>query len=282
MTSDIRASPLTRAARSESPAVAGPLDAGHEVGEDHLLDTRLAERRQDPLDVPQEHPVRADDEHALVLEREAVGVEEVGGAVQGDDRLARARSTLHDQHPRLRRADDLVLLGLDRGDDVAERAGAAAFERGEQGRVAAQRRPALVTVLRHQPVVVADPEVAATEELVLETEHRAPLDDEVAAAQQPHRLAPGGPVERLGDGRPPVDDDRLGPLVGDRQAADVERLGGVRALGVAVDAPEDEGRIAEVEVGEALDQGLVERIALEPGLERATEIGLVEVAQTPG
>ncbi len=150
-----------------------------------------------------------------------------------------------------------------------------------QGRVAAQRRPALVAVLRHQPVVVADPQVTATEELVLEAEHRAPLDDEVAAAQQPHRLAPGGPVERLGDGGPPVDHDRLGPLVGDRQAADVERLGGVRALGVAVDAPEDEGRIAEVEVGEALDQGLVERIALESGLERATEIGLVEVAQTP-
>ena len=129
---------------------------------------------------------------------------------------------------------------------------------------------------------MADAEVAAAEQLVLEAEHGAALDDEVAAAHQAHRLAPGGPVERLGDGRPPVDDDRLGLLVGDGQAADVERLGGVRALGVAVDAPEHEGGVAEVEVGEALDQGLVEGVALEAGLERAAEIGLVEVAQAPG
>ena len=211
-----------------------------------------------------------------------MGVEQVRGAVQGDDRLARAGSTLHDQHSRLRRADDLVLLGLDRGDDVAERAGAAAFERGQESRVAAQRRPALLAVvLRHQAVVVADAQVAAAEELVLETEHRPTLDDEVAPPQKPHRLAPGRPVERLGDWRPPVDDDRLGPLVGDGQPADVERLGRGRALGVAVDTPEDESGVAEVEVGEPLDQRLVEGVALEPGLERAAEVRLVEVAQTP-
>ena len=58
-------------------------------------------------------------------------------------------------------------------------------------------------------------------------------------------------------------------------------LGGVRALGVAVDAPEHEGGVAEVEVGEPLDQGFVERVALEAGLERAAEVGLVEVAEPP-
>jgi hypothetical protein len=60
--------------------------------------------------------------------------------VQGDHGLAGAGPALDDQHAGLRRADDLVLLGLDRGDDVAERAGAAAFEGGEQRRVAADRR----------------------------------------------------------------------------------------------------------------------------------------------
>ena len=48
----------------------------------------------------------------------------------------------------------------------------------------------------------------------------------------------------------------------------------VGALGVAVDAPEHERGVAEVEVGEPLDQGLVERVALEAGLERAAEVGL--------
>src|SRR5439155_3441429 len=73
-----------------------------------------------------------DHEHALSLEREAVRIEEVGGAVQGDDRLAGAGTTLHDEHATERRADDLVLLGLDGGDDVAETAGASALEGGDQ------------------------------------------------------------------------------------------------------------------------------------------------------
>ena len=53
--------------------------------------------------------------------------------MQGHDGLAGAGTALHDEHAGLRRADDLVLLALDGGDDVAELAGATAFERGEQG-----------------------------------------------------------------------------------------------------------------------------------------------------
>ncbi len=121
-------------------AGSGPLHVRHEIGEHDLLDAGLAERRQHPLDVAQEDPVRPDHEHTLVLEREAVGVEEVGGTVEGDHGLAGTRPALDDEHPGLRRADDLVLLGLDRGDDVTERAGAAPLERGEQRRVAAERR----------------------------------------------------------------------------------------------------------------------------------------------
>ena len=96
-----------------------------------------------------------------------------------------------------------------------------------------------------------------------------------------HRLATGGPVEGLGHRRPPVDHDRIGVLVGDGEPADVEALDAVRALGIPVDAPEHQRRVAEIEVGEPLDQGFVERIALEAGLERAAEVRLAEVAQPP-
>ena len=71
-----------------------------EVGEHGQLDAGLAERRQHLLDVAEEQPVRADDEHALALEREPVRVEEVRGAVQRDDGLAGAGAALHDQHAR--------------------------------------------------------------------------------------------------------------------------------------------------------------------------------------
>ena len=188
--------------------VARPLDVGDEVGEHDLLDTGLAEARQHPVDVAQEHPVRADHQDALVLQREAEGVQQVGGAVQGDDGLAGAGPALDDEHAGLRAADDLVLLGLDRGDDVAELAGAAALERGEQGGVAAQLQRAR---WRRSPAVgrlVADAEVALAEQLVLDAEQLAALDGEVPAAGQAHRVAAGGAVERLGDRRPPVDDHR--------------------------------------------------------------------------
>ena len=46
------------------------------------------------------------------------------------------------------------------------------------------------------------------------------------------------------------------------------------ALGVAVDAAEDQRGVAEVELGQAVDQRLVEDVALEAGLERAAEVGL--------
>ena len=71
-------------------------------------------------------------------------------------------------------------------------------------------------------------------------------------------------------------------LVGHGEAPDVEALGPGVALDMTVDATEHERRLAEIEVGKTLEQGLVERVALETGLEGSSEIGLVEITQTPG
>ncbi len=78
------------------------MDTANEIGQHDLLDAGLAERRKHPFDVAQEHTVRPDDEHALVFEREPMGVEQVGGAVQRHHRLARTGATLHDEHAVLR------------------------------------------------------------------------------------------------------------------------------------------------------------------------------------
>ncbi len=77
-----------------------------------------------------------------------------------------------------------------------------------------------------EALVVAEAEMALAEQFVLEAEQLAALDHEVPPAQQPHRAAAGGAVERLGDRRPPVDDHRLAVLVGDGETADVEALDG--------------------------------------------------------
>ena len=207
----MRASPFTRAAWR---GVRGAeLHVGHQVGQDDQLDAGLAERGQHLLDVAQEDPVGTDHEDALVLQREPVGVEEVGGPVQRHHRLAGAGTALDHEDARLRGADDLVLLGLDGADDVAELAGAAGLQRGQQGRVA-----------RQAAGLAGDAEVALAEQLVLDGEELAALGGEVPPPGQAHRVAAGGPVEGLGHRRPPVDDDRLPLLVGHRQPADVVRL----------------------------------------------------------
>ena len=206
--------------------------------------------------------------------------------MQGDDRLAGSGATLHDEHTSLWRADDLVLLALDRGDDVAERAGSAALERSDQGAVAAQPGGRAVGV--GEPLVVAEAEMALAEQLVLDAEQVAALDGEVTAAGEAHRLAPRGAVERFGDRRPPVDHDRFGIRVGDSEPADVEALQlttldhhPVVVDGMPIDPTEHECGIAEIEVGQTLDQGLVERIPLETGLKRAAQVGFGEVTQPP-
>ena len=183
--------------------------------------------------------------------------------------------------PGLGRADDLVLFALDRGDDVAERAGAPTLERGQQRGVAAQLARTAGIGSSVETFVVPDAEVSLAEQLVLDPQQLLTLDREVAPAGDAHRVAAGRAVERLGDRGPPVDDDRLTVFVGDRESTDVEALQPVGRLGVPIDAAEDQRRGAEIEVGQPLDQRLVERVSLEPGLERAAEICLGHVTHTP-
>ena len=103
-----------------------PLDpgTGQQIGQHRHFNTGLAQRWQHLLDVGEEQAVGAEHQHSLAFERETVGVEQIGGSVEGCHRLAGAGTALHHQHAGQRRADDGVLLGLDGGSGVGEAAGA--------------------------------------------------------------------------------------------------------------------------------------------------------------
>ena len=118
------------------------------------------------------------------------------------------------------------------------------------------------------------------EELVLDGEELAATGGEVAAADEPHRLAPGGPVEGLGDRRPPVDHERLAVLVGHRQAADVVAVAAVPAG--AVDAPEHEAGVAELQRGQPLGDVALDHLPLPAGLLGAALAHLDHRAQPGG
>ena len=143
---------------------------GADGGQHHL---GLAEGRQHLLDVAQEGRVGSDHQHPAAGELLAVGVEQVGGAVQRDDGLAGARTALDHQDPGQPGADDRVLLGLDGGDDLRHPAGAVGRQRREQGRLADQVRP-LVAVQRGQ-----------VEEVVVDADDRPSGQPEVAPPEDP-------------------------------------------------------------------------------------------------
>ncbi len=168
--------------------------------------------------------------------------------------------------------------------------GPAPVEGGEQGRRAADRQVA------DQELPAGRRRVApvgrlldlglpvAPEALVLDPDHLAPLEGEVPTQDETLGVAPGRPVEGLGDRRPPVDDQRLVVGVVDGEATDVEDLGRrpLPSLAVsgrarrpapidrpAVDPAEGERLVADVELLEAGEARPHDHVALGAGLERA-------------
>ena len=154
-----------------------------------------------------------------------------------DGCLAGPGPTLHGEQPVERGADDLVLLGLDGGDDVEHLSRTGPLELGQQRVPATQPGGA--------GVVLAD-----TEEVVGHGDDGAAVHHDLAAASQPEGVLGTGPVEGDRDGGPPVDHDRVGSCVLDMTAADVPR--GALLL---VDAPEEEGTRAVGEERHPSGQG---------------------------
>ncbi len=220
--------------------LAPDLDAGaHQVVDGGLLDLQLPEGGQHLFDVVEEGTVRPDDQGAGAGEPLAVRVQQVRHPVQAHGGLPGAGPALHADRAAESAADDLVLLGLDGGDDVAHRADAGPFD------------------LRLEEAAGLLGLGGVGEVLVLV---RGQLAAGVAeAAAQPHVLGAGAGrlVVRLGDRRAPVDDHGVAGGVVDVPAADVEPLavrplGQVAADGVqVVEAAEEQRGVREI--GERLD-----------------------------
>jgi hypothetical protein len=220
----------------------------------------LAQRRQHLLDVAQEGRVGPDHQHPAPGQTLAVGVEQVGGPVQGHGSLAGARPALDDQHAGKVGSDDAVLLGLDGGHDVLHPAGAAGREGGQQGRLAGE---ALALGLAQR---------LGVEHVVLDPQDGAAAGAQVPAADHAGRGGPGGPVERLGRGGAPVDQQRFPVVVEQSKAADVQ----VAAVG-AVEPPEAQAVLGRVQLGQAAAVPGHEGVPVDPGLDVAAAV----IAQGP-
>ncbi len=164
-------------------------------------------------------------------------VEEERRSVEADSRLPRSRPSLHGEQFGQRSADDLVLLGLDGGDDVEHLAGAGPLELGQE-RVPAPQPGRGGVVARSAEEVVGDRQDA------LAVDHDLPPPGEA------QWVLGTRPVEGNGNGRSPVEHHRVGVLVLDVAAPDVPR----RTL-LFVDAPEEQWSRAVGEHGDPAGQG---------------------------
>ena len=166
--------------------------------------------------------------------------------MQRHRRLACARPTLHDEHAGQRRADDLVLLRLDRGDDVAHPVGARRVEGGEQCAVAGE------CVGWRGPVEGVD-----VEHVVVDRGDVAAGGRDVPAADDPHGFSWRGPVERLRGRRPPVEHQLVLLVVGQSEATDVPG-----AVGAQVQSAEHQPVLDRVEGAQPLLVQRGERVPL--------------------
>ncbi len=145
--------------------------------------------------------------------------------MQPDRGLAGAGRPLDTQRVRQTGPDEDVLLGLDRGHDVAHRAGARPFD------------------LRLQDVRDARPVAGGGQVLVLVRGQPALREAEPAASAYAHRLTRTGAVERPRHAGPPVDHQRLAArLAGNVSTPDVEGLVLLGAEVVVVVEPAEEQR----------------------------------------
>jgi hypothetical protein len=146
---------------------------------------------EDVGDVGKVGLVRTDVQHAAPAVAEArVCIEQVGGAVQCDDGLARARAAAADEGATGSGADDGVLVGRDGAEHVPHPGRSAGAQAGDEGGLVVERGvPAQPARGEHLVPVVADPAAGPA----------VP-----AAAGQAHRVGVGRCEERLSRGGAPA------------------------------------------------------------------------------
>jgi hypothetical protein len=152
--------------------------------------------------------------------------------------------------------DDSVLLALDCGDDVSHSTGTRASERGEQRAWATEGETTFDEALlrRGTYLVLGQGEipVGVGEVLIFDARDVVTLNSNVAASRESERFNAGRSIKRLGDGRAPVNDERVQLIVRYGQATNVVLVALPHLVGCVINASEEQGLVADRELIEAV------------------------------
>ena len=212
--------------------------------------TRLTQRRQHVIDVPQERLRGANQQHAARREQIAVVIEQVGGAVERYGGLSCTRPTLHNESAGQGSANHRVLLGLDGGDDVSHAPRTPGAKCGEQRALAGESLA--------QPGLLERVDV---EHVVLDGGDDPAGGGEVATLDDARRISGGGRVEGTSSGGTPVGKQGSVLGVGQPNAANVEQL-----VSREVEPPKHQAILNGVELRDAVLVKRREGVPLRPVL----------------
>ena len=109
----------------------------------------------------------------------------------------------------------------------------------------------------------------------------ATLHRKVTTSRKAHGFAASRSVKRFGNWCTPVHHHGFTFLIGNCQTSDVEAFNFIWVFGIAINSTKHQRSIAQVQCGEALQQLLIEGIALVAGLKRAACTRLIEFANMP-
>ncbi len=183
--------------------------------------------------------------------------------MQRDRRLAGAGAALNDERSAQVRADDTVLLRLDRRDDVVHPPRSLGSERREEGTLPLHD----LTVCHRRAAASARLEQRLVEHLVVDAQHLPLPHGQVTSRADPERLGGGRLVERTRLRGTPVDQKRTLVVVTQPDPADVavRRVVG-RTRSVEQQPAEDQPRIHFAQLGQLILVESSERVPLTPRL----------------
>ena len=223
----------------------------------------LTQRRKHTLDIPHERIRRTNHQHASLRQALTVRVQQVRRTMQRHSSLTGTRATLHNTHTRQLRADNRILLSLNRRHNITHAAGTLLIQRRQQSTLTVES----VLILQHLRI----------EDLILNIYDSAALKHQVTAASHTHRVESSRLIERTRLRGTPVHQQTLLIAIRNTNTTDITHR--ISALTVHIQSAKRQTRIHSIQLRQTILIVSSKRVTLRTVLMTAHRLILTHSSQ---
>ena len=223
----------------------------------------LTQRRKHTLDIPHERIRRTNHQHTSLRQALTVRIQQVRRTMQRHSSLTGTRATLHNTHTRQLRADNRILLSLNRRHNIAHAAGTLLIQRRQQRTLTVES----VLILQHLRV----------EDLILNIYDSAALKHQMTAAAHTHRLESSRLIERTRLRGTPIHQQTLLIAIRNTNTTDITHR--ISALTVHIQATKRQTRIHSIQLRQTVLIVSSKRVTLRTVLMTAHRLILTHSSQ---